>query len=137
MLPFFDFLEEIERSNQTVVISGTEVERLVKRFGNEVHGIGIWNHATDGSIEIPMSNVIEAVRTFDNRTITEAISQFKTADHLTGLLNSSPAAKQLMEALSQMRLRQFERKVELYQDTHDPVEVERLRHEISRELFGA
>ena len=137
MLPFIEFLEEIERSNRTVVMDSAEVERLVKRFGNQVHGMGIWNHATDGSIEIPMSNITEAVQTLDNRMLTEAIAQLKTPEDLTGLLNHSPAAEQLIEALSRMRLRQFERKVERYQDTNDPAEVERLRHEISQELFGA
>ena len=137
MLPFVEFLEEIERSNQTVVIGGAEVERLVKRFGNQVHEMGIWNHATDGSIEIPIMNITEAVQSLDSRTLAEAIAQLKTPEDLNGLLNHSPAAKQLIETLSKVRLRQFERKVERYQNTNDPAEIERLRHDISQELFGA
>jgi hypothetical protein len=60
----------------------------------------------------------------------------KTPDHFTGLLNTSSAAKQLIEALSKTHLQQFQRKVEQYQDSTDPTEVEKLRNEISRELFG-
>src|SRR3982750_597080 len=99
MLPFLKFLEEIESSNRTVVIDGAEVERLVKHFGNQVHGIGIWNHATDGSIEIPMSNIMEAVQALDNRTFTEAVTQLKIPEHLTNLLSHSSAAKQFIETL--------------------------------------
>jgi predicted regulator of amino acid metabolism with ACT domain len=137
MLPFVEFLEEIERSNRTVVIGSAEVERLVRIFGNHVHSMGVWNHATDGSIEIPMSNITEAVQTLDNRTLTQAIAQLKTSEDLTGLLNDSPAAQQLIETLSKMRLRQFELKVQRYQNADDPAEVERLRCDISQELFGA
>ena len=60
MLTLIQFLEEIERNHQVVVVPGEEVERLVKRFGFKVRGMGVWNKTADGSVEIPMSNIIEA-----------------------------------------------------------------------------
>ena len=53
------------------------------------------------------------------------------------MLNSSSAASQLIEALSKLYLQQFQRRVERFQDSNDPAEVERLRRQISQELFGA
>jgi hypothetical protein len=135
-MTFIQFLEEIEHNHQTVVIEGAEVERLVESFGPEVRGMGIWNHATDGSLEIPMSNITDAVRRLDDRVLAEALTQLKAPEHFTDLLNTSSAAKQLIEALSKTHLQQFQRKVERYQDSSDPAEVERLRSEMSRELFG-
>ena len=66
-----------------------------------------------------------------------AVTQLKIPEHLTNLLSHSSAAKQFIETLAEIRLQQFERKVERYQETNDPTEAERLRHEISQELFGA
>jgi hypothetical protein len=136
VITFTQFLEEIERSRQTVVIEGAGVERLVESFGPEVRCMGVWNQATDGSLEIPMSNITEAVRRLDDQALAEAVTQLKTPEHLTDILNTSSAAKQLIEALSKAHLQQFQRKVELYQDSTDPAAVDRLRDEISRELFG-
>ncbi|HXB67567.1 MAG TPA: hypothetical protein VNY05_04955 [Candidatus Acidoferrales bacterium] len=136
MITFIQFLEEIERNHQTVVIEGAEVERLVESFGPEVRGIGVWNHGTDGSLEIPMSNITDAVRRLDDQVLAEAVTQLKAPERLTDILNTSSAAKQLIEALSKAHLQQFQRKVERYQDSNDPADVERLRDEISRELFG-
>ena len=137
MLQFIQFLEEIERNNRTVVIEGADVERLVKRFGSEVRGMGVWNHTRDGSLEIPMANIMEAVQELDDQVLTNAVQELKTPESLTDLLNSSSAAKQLIQALSKLRLQQFQRKVEEFQTLNNPAEVERLRREISRELFGA
>jgi hypothetical protein len=137
MLQFIQFLEQIERNNRTVVIEGGDVERLVKRFGSEVQSMGVWNHTRDGSLEIPMANIMEAVQKLDDQLLTNAVQELKTPENLTDLLNSSSAAKQLIEALSELRLQQFQRKVEEFQNLNNPAEVERLRREISRELFGA
>jgi hypothetical protein len=136
VITFIQFLEEIERNHQTVVIGGAKVERPVESFGPEGRGMGVWNHGTDGSLEIPMSNITDAVRRLDDQVLAEAVTQLKTPEHFTDLLNTSSAAKQLIEALSKTHLQQFQRKAERYQDSTDPAEVERLRYEMSRELFG-
>jgi hypothetical protein len=127
---------KLRNNHQTVVIESAEVERLVENFGPEVRGMGVWNHATDGSLEIPMSNITDAVGRLDDQVLAEAVTQLKTPEHFTDLLDTSSAAKQLIEALSRSHLQQFQSKVERFQDSTDPAEVERLRNEMSRELFG-
>ncbi len=137
MMTLIEFLEELNQNKQTVVIPGDEVERLADRFGAGVRGMGFWNKAGDGCVEIPMSNIAEAALNLDNRALTEAIEQLKSAEQFTDMLNSSSAASQLIEALCRLYLQQFQQRVERFQDSNDPAEVERLRHQISQELFGA
>ena len=136
MLSLIEFLEEIERNRQVVVLPAQEVEWLVARFGSSARTIGVWNKTTDGSIEIPMSNIAEAVKALDNQSLTEAVAQLKSSEQFADVLNESSAARRLIEALSRLHLRQFEQRVEQYQASTDPADAERLRHEISRELFG-
>jgi hypothetical protein len=76
--------------------------------------MGVWNHATDGSLEIRMGNIIDAAGRLDDQILAEAVTQLKTLEHFTDLLNTSSAAKQLIEALSKTHLQQFQRKVERY-----------------------
>jgi predicted regulator of amino acid metabolism with ACT domain len=137
MLTLIEFLEELNQNKQTVVIPADEVERLAQRFGAGVRGMGFWNKAGDGCVEIPMSNIAEAALTLDNRALTEAIEQLRSPEQFTDMLNSLSAASQLIEALSKLYLQQFQRRVERFQDSNDPAEVERLRQKISQELFGA
>lgn len=137
MTTFVQFLEELEQNKLTVVIEGEEVERLAERFGAAVRGMGVWNRAGDGSLAVPMANIAEAARTLDNRVLREAVEQLKSPEQFTDMLTRSSAAGQLIEVLYKLYLRQFERRVERYQDASDPTEAERLRREISQELFGA
>ena len=137
MLSFIQFLEELEQNHQTVAISADELDRLAKRFGNRVRQIGAWNKATDGSLEVPMSNITEAARSLDDRLLNEALQQLRKPEQFSDVLNTSSAAVQLIEALAQLYLNQFETKVLRYQDSNDPAETQRLRQEISRELFGS
>jgi hypothetical protein len=137
MLTLVQFLEELNQNKQIVVIPGEDVERLADRFGSSVRGMGFWNKSGDGSVEIPMNNITEAARTLDNRILSEAIEQLKSPGQFTDILNSSSAASQLIETLSKLCLQRFQRRVERFQHANDPVEAERLRREVSRELFGA
>lgn len=137
MLTFIQFLEELEKNNQAVVIPGDEVERLVERFGHTVRQMGVWNKATDGSVEIPMNQITEAVSSLGNKSLTEALEQLKTPVQFTDMLSRSSAAAQLIEALCRLHLEHFERRVLRFQESKDPAEVERLGDEISRELFGS
>jgi len=136
MLSLIPFLEELEQSNQMVVLPAPEVERLVGRFGPRVRSMGVWNKTSDGSVEIPISNIAEAVKTLDNQALTEAVAQLKSSGQFAEVLSEFSAAGRLIEALSGLQEKQFEHKVERYQASTDTREVERLRNEISRELFG-
>lgn len=136
MLQLIEFLEEVEHNNRTVSIGRDQVTRLVSKFGVQVRSIGVWNHATDGSIEIPMANVIEALQSLDNASLSEAVQQLKSPENVIGFLDRSSAAEKLIKSLAKLRLRQFERKVEQFQECTDEAEAQRLRSEISAELFG-
>ena len=119
-----------------MTIPAAEMEHLVHRFGDRVRQMGHWNHSTDGSLEIPMGNIAEVAKTLDDHQLSEAVDQLKNPAQFMNMLNSSSAAARLIEALSLLYLRQFEHRVLRYQESSDPSDVERLRHEISRELFG-
>ena len=136
MLTLVEFLEELERNHQAVTVPADELEHLIHRFGDRVRQMGRWNHTSDGSLEVPMGNIAEAARTLDDRQLTEAVDQLRNPTQFTDMLNSSSAAGQLIEALALLYLRQFENRVLRYQESSDPSEVEHLRHDISRELFG-
>jgi len=136
MLSLIPFLEELEQSNQMVVLPAPEVERLAGRFGRRVRSMGVWNKTSNGSVEIPISNIAEAVKTLDNQALTEAVTQLKSAGQFADVLGESSAAARFIEALSSLQEKQFEQKVERYQMAVDSSEIERLRNEISRELFG-
>jgi hypothetical protein len=136
MLTLVEFLEELERNHQAVTVPADELEHLVRRFGDRVRQMGRWSHTTDGSLEIPMGNIAAAARTLGDRQLTEAVGQLKNLGQFTDMLNGSSAAARLIEVVSLLYLRQFEQRVVRYQESTDPSEVERLRHDISRELFG-
>jgi len=136
-LTFIQFLEEIEQSQQTAIIAGPEVERLAQRFGSNVRGMGLWNSTGDGSVEVPMGNITEAARRLGNQALTSAVEQLRFSGQFTDMLGTSTAAGQLIEALHDLYLEQFQERVQRYQDSDDAADVERLRHEISRDLFGA
>lgn len=134
MLSLIEFLEEIDRNHQTVTIPPTEVERLVQRYGTRARNIGRWNRGVDGSVDVPMGHITKAVERLGDRTLTEAIKQLKAPEAYG---DSSPAAERLIEVLGDLYLAQFKTKVERFQNVTDPAEVERLRGEISQELFGS
>jgi len=136
MLSLIPFLEELEHGNQMVILPSAEVERLVGRFGPRVRSMGVWNKTSDGSVEISISNIAEAVKTLDNQALAEAVAQLKSSGQFAEVLSESSAAGRLIEAIASLQETQFVQKVERYQASADSVEVERLRYEISRELFG-
>jgi hypothetical protein len=136
MTTFLQFLEELEQNRLRVIIPGDEVERLAEQFGSAVRNMGWWNKGGDGSLEIPMGNITEAAKALDNRVLREAVEQLKSPEQFTDMLTRSCAAGQLIEALSKLYLQQFQRRVERYQEASNPMEAERLRREIAREIFG-
>ena len=142
MLSFIEFLEDLERNQQTIAIPRADVESLVARFGAEVRQMGVWHHATDGSLEVPVANIVEAARSVGHAVLTEAVRQLKSPEEFTGMLSRTLqpqfcAAVRLIEELGKLHREQFEKKVQRYQDAKDPAEVQRLARDISQELFGS
>jgi hypothetical protein len=134
MLGLIEFLEEIERNHQTVTIERREVERLVRRYGPTVRSIGKWDRGGSGTIEVPMGLIMRAVERLGDRTLAQAVSQLKNVEEGG---HESGAAQDLIGVLAELYLEQFQSRVERFQASEDPEEVERLRGEISRELFGS
>src|SRR5262245_8602705 len=134
MLGLIEFLEEIERNHQTVTIERPEVERLVIRYGSKVRNIGRWDREDTGTIEIPMGLIIRAVERLGDRTLAEALEQLKGTEQSD---STSHAAEDLIGILAELYLENFQSRVERFQESEDPEEVEYLRRQISRELFGS
>jgi hypothetical protein len=138
MLTFVGFLEELERSHQTIIVQREEVERLVQRFGSGVRQMGVWRHTTDRALELSTSEIAVAVRLVGDAVLAEALQQLRSPDEFAGVLDRSGcAALRLIEELGRLHQEQFEQKVRRYQDTNDTTEAQALGEEISRELFGA
>lgn len=137
MLTFVEFLADLDRSGQTIVIPREDVERLVARFGPRVRQMGLWHHDTDASLEVSVANVADAARAMGRSMLTEAVAQLKGAEGFSGMLDESSAAARLIAELGRLHSLRFEQKVRRYQDTNDPAEVQKLASEISQELFGA
>jgi len=136
MTTLIDFLQEMEQSRQTVVLSAEEVERLAKLFGPAVRSMGFWNKSGDGSIEIPMNNVTEAARALDDASLAQAVSQLKSSGEFTGMMDHTMASR-FIETLASLYLRQFQDRVHRFQEASDPAETDRLWDGIARDLFGA
>jgi hypothetical protein len=136
MTTFIEFLEEIDQSKQAVILPPADVERLVARFGSSVRSMGFWNKTGDGSVEIPMSNITEAARTLGGSHLSEAVLALRSPSGFADVLDDS-SARQLIEALSNLYLEQFEDRVKRFQNTSDDAEAGRLWHEIANDLFGA
>src|SRR5580700_202814 len=120
MLTLVQFLEELEQT-QSITIPGEEVERLAGMFGPAVRNIGATSRP-GGSVEIPMANIIEAVQGLDVRALTQAVQELKSPEAFTSMLGSSSAA-QLIDALAKLYLKQFQHRVDRYQESNDPAEV--------------
>ena len=136
MTTFIEFLEELEQSHQTVVLPAEQVEQLVIRFSPLVRSMGFWNKSGDGSVAVPMTNIMEAVRRLGDDKLGEAVSQLRSPGQFAGVLDHSSASR-LIETLSNLYLRQFQNRVERFQDAGDAAEADRLWDGISRDLFGA
>ena len=113
------------------------MERLVARFGPGVRQMGVWHHTTDGSLVVSVANIAEAAQSVGHSVLTEAVRQLKSPEEFAGMLNQSCAAARFIEELGKLHLAQFQHKVQRYQDTKDPGEVQELAREISQELFWA
>ncbi len=142
MTTLIDFLQEIEQNRQAVALPAEEVERLVKVFGPAVRSMGFWNKSGDGSVEIPMNNVTEAARALghvpreSNASLAQVVSQLKSSGDFGGVVDHTLASR-FIETLAGLYLRQFQDRVERFQEAGEPAETDRLWNGIARNLFGA
>jgi hypothetical protein len=137
MLTFVEFLSELASGSQTISIPKDDVEQLVSRFGPDARQIGVWRHATDGSLEVAVAEIAEAARLVGDAVLSEAVRELRSSQEFAGMLGETSAAARLIAELGRIHRQRFEEKVRRYQDAKDPAEVQRLASEISHELFGA
>ena len=133
-MTFLQFLEEMATSSQTLTISAGEVDRLVRRFGDIVRKMGQWN-SSDGSLEIPISVVVEAARQVGSGTLSQAVEELKHPEDFVAMLHSSSAAV-LIEKVALISQKQFRDLLTQLQQGGDPAEVERLKREVDQAIFG-
>ena len=135
MLTFVEFLEEIARSNQTITVPPEEVNRLARRFGDRVREMGQWN-TSDGTLEIPVSAVVEGVRQAGSQTLAEAVHELKAKpEEFVQMLESSSAAI-LIEKISEVNRKRFQDLMTGLQHSNDPAEIKKLKEEIDVAIFG-
>jgi len=132
---FIQFLEEVAASNQTLTLTPSEVDLLVRRFGDTVRRMGQWN-TSDGSLEIPISVVAEAARQVGSETLSEAVEELKrTPEDFVTVLHSSSAAL-LIERISEIAQKQFRSLLTRFEASTDPADIETLKKQIDEAIFG-
>jgi len=67
-----------------MLIPRGEVERPVERSGPVVRQMGVWRHATDGSLEAPVSNIAAAARLVGGDVLTQALQELKSPRNSPG-----------------------------------------------------
>ncbi len=134
-MTFIQFLEEVAASNQTLTLTPSEVDLLVRRFGDTVRRMGQWN-TSDGSLEIPISVVAEAARQVGSETLSEAVEELKrTPEDFVTVLHSSSAAL-LIERISEITQKQFRSLLTRFEASTDPADIETLKKQIDEAIFG-
>jgi hypothetical protein len=134
ILTLIQLLEELADTERTITIPSNEVDRLVERFGDTVRRMGRWNASGDGSLEIPVCVIREAVTQLGTHSLAEAVRELK-AEQFTQMLDATSAAS-LIEKVTEAHNRHFRALMTSYQSASNRDEVTRLRDELVRELFG-
>ena len=98
--------------------------------------MGQWN-TSDGSLDIPVSTIVEGARQVGNQTLAEAVRELKAQpEEFVQMLQSSSAAAVLIESIAELSRRQFHDVMTRLERSHDPAEIERLKEEIDAAIFG-
>jgi hypothetical protein len=134
MSTFIHYLEELADAGRAITIPANELRRLVDRFGDRVRRMGRWDVSGDGSLDIPIEAIREAVARLPASALADAVQELK-AGQFTQMIESS-AAISLIEKVSDVYRRRFRDLMTRYQTTKNPSETVRLRDEIVREVFG-
>src|SRR5271169_6422638 len=112
MLTFKQFVTELAKED--VTISPVEVRGMIARFGDKVRQMG---HITeDGSMLIPVDCIVEAARSVDAQTLTEAAESLNE-DEMVSLLRSGEALVEKVIEAREQKLRETIRDFQNEQDT--------------------
>ena len=93
-----------------------------------------WNASGDGSLEIPVSVILQAATQLGDHALTAAVQELK-GEHFTQMLEGSSAVA-LIEKITEAYRHYFRDLMTCYQNTNNPSEMIRLRDQLVREVFG-
>jgi hypothetical protein len=128
MLTFVQFLEEL--TQQEVVLSPAEVQRVVDRYGPKTLQMG--NLQEDGSLTVPVDCIVEAVLSLGNRALTEAVEGLRS-EHVVPMLES---IESLVERVAEARKRKLSKLIDEFQATPDEAKAKKQWKEIEKMIFG-
>src|SRR5437762_128394 len=102
MLTFKQFINELARED--VTISAMDVEGMRKRFGDKVLQMGHLNK--DGSMNVPVDCIVEAARSLETQTLTEA-AEIINNEHMVSMLQSGESLVERVAEAKERKLRQM------------------------------
>ena len=128
MLTFKQFVTELARED--VTIAPAEVQEMSKRFGDKVLQMG--HLEDDGSMLVPVDCVLEAARSLETQTLTEAAEILNNEQMVSMLRSGETFVERVIEA-RERKLREMIRKFRKEPDaskSHDQWK------RIEKEVFG-
>ena len=128
MLTFKQLLNELARED--VTISPIEVEEMRTRFGDKVLHMGHRNE--DGSMDVPVDCIVEAARSLEAHTFTEA-AEIINNEQMVSMLQSGEA---LVERVAEARERKLRQTIRNFQNESDTSTSHRQWKQIEKEVFG-
>ena len=127
MLTFKQFINEL--AQEDVTISSTDVEEMRKRFGDKVLQMGHLNK--DGSMNVPVDCIVEAARSLESHTLTEA-AEIINNEHMVSMLRSGES---LVERVGEAKERKLRQMIRNFQES-DTSTSHRQWKQIEKEVFG-
>jgi hypothetical protein len=128
MLTFKQLLNELARED--VTISPMDVEEMRTRFGDKVLQMGHLNE--DGSMDVPVDCIVEAARSLEAHTLTEA-AEIINNEQMISMLESGEA---LVERVGEARERKLRQMIRNFQNEGDTSTSHRQWKRIEKEVFG-
>jgi hypothetical protein len=128
MLTFKQFVTELARED--VALSPMEVCEMKKRFGDKALRMG--NLQEDGSMLVSVDCIIEAVRSLESHTLTEAVEIINN-EQVVSMLQSGEA---LVERVGQARESKLRQMIRDYQNEPNASKSHQQWKQIEEELLG-
>jgi hypothetical protein len=128
MLTFFQFIEEISQKDLTIPL--VDLERMRQRFGDKVLRMG--HVQEDGSMLVPVDCLLEAARSLESQTLSEAAETLKN-DEMVNLLQSGEA---LVERVGDARDRKLRELIRKFRSESNEIDAHRQWKQIEKTVFG-
>src|ERR1035437_49892 len=128
MLTFKQLLNELARED--VTISPMDVEEMRTRFGDKVLQMGHLNE--DGSMDVPVDCIVEAARSLEAHTLTEA-AEIINNEQMVSMLQSGEV---LVERVGEARERKLRQMIRNFRNEGDTSTSHRQWKQIEKEVFG-